>query len=134
MQIIHYEIKDFKNDHINSILIMVDCCSLGKSALYLDRFVNLIKKNNKALHNRNSTYFSFYDSNLDFLYPDNRIIIAESTGFVIRIDSPIVCWLAAPFKKLSCVITELLYCPLPSRSVPGSINRGCSARHFHLVN
>jgi len=31
---------------------MVDCCSLGKSARYFDRFVNLLKENNKKLHNR----------------------------------------------------------------------------------
>ena len=70
---------------------------------------------------------------LAVLYSDN-CIIADRKGLIIRIDSPIVCWLSAPFKKLSCIIAELFYCPSTSRSVPGSINRGCSARHFHLVN
>ena len=61
-------------------------------------------------------------------------LFVRRSDLVIWIDSPIVCWLAAPFKKLPCIIAKLFYCLLSSRSIPFDINGGCSAGHFHLYN
>ena len=48
-------------------------------------------------------------------------LFVRRSDLVIWIDSPIVCWLAAPFKKLPCIIAELFYCH-------------CLVDRFHLIS